>query len=194
MQRDDILQQENRHVSTYILTRSHTAMMKSTETVQQEWDALPFLPLVLHPTLSSFPSWVHAASEKGIHSWKLWWRRRRRSKRVRKWRKEGGREEERTHGARRETERESERGEGGGGAAHPGRWKSRCVRFRASLLLLIHTAQGGRFGNYLKRKSRICYRWVALYNLLLSSALVPPFRCLCCPREPQHENTTHAMA
>lgn len=28
MQRDGILQQENRHVSTYTLTRSHTAMMK----------------------------------------------------------------------------------------------------------------------------------------------------------------------
>lgn len=30
MQRDGILQQENRHVSTYTLTRSHTAMMKKT--------------------------------------------------------------------------------------------------------------------------------------------------------------------
>lgn len=98
------------------------------------------------------------------------------------------------HTERWERQKERERGEGGGGAAHPGRWKSRCVRFRASLLLLIHTAQGGRFGNYLKRKSRISYRWVVLYNLLLSSALVPPFRCLCSPREPQQENTTHAMA
>lgn len=51
---------KNRHVSTSTLTRSHTAVMgkKSTGRVEEEeeGDALPFLPLVLHPTLSSFPS------------------------------------------------------------------------------------------------------------------------------------------
>lgn len=139
MQRGDILQQENRHVNTYTLTRSHTAIM-ATETVQKERAALPFLPLVLHPTLSSFPSWVHTVSEKGIHSWKLWWRRRR-SKRVRKWRKEGGREEERTE---RESELEREREEG----CSSFRVDGRCVRFRPSLLPLIRTAKGSRFGNY----------------------------------------------
>lgn len=49
---------------------------------ENKTDVLPFLPLVLHPALSSFPSRIHAVSEEGIHSQEE--RRRRRSKRVRK--------------------------------------------------------------------------------------------------------------
>lgn len=58
MQGDGMRQQENRQVSTYTLTRSltHSHDEKTTGTVQKEGAALPFLPLVLHPALSSFPS------------------------------------------------------------------------------------------------------------------------------------------
>ena len=61
---------------------------QQTHREMNERDALPFLPLVLHPTLFSFPSRVHTVSEEGIHSWeerrgeeRRRRRRRRRSKR-----------------------------------------------------------------------------------------------------------------
>lgn len=88
-------------------------------------DALPFLPLVLHPALFSFPSRVHTVSEEGIHSWEERRRRRRRSKRVRKWRREGGRE----GGASRK------RAGGEGGGVQLVRVDGRGVRFRALPLL-----------------------------------------------------------
>lgn len=80
-----------RNISSYTLARSHTAMLLNANKLKKEkkkrekenkTDVLPFLPLVLHPTLSSFPSRIHTVSEESIHSREE--RRRRRSKRVRK--------------------------------------------------------------------------------------------------------------
>lgn len=68
----------------------------------------------------------------------------------------------------REIGRESKKGKGRkGGGVQLIRVNGRCVRFRALLLPLMETAEGGGFWNYLKWKSRICYRWVVLYNLFL---------------------------
>lgn len=94
-------------------------------------------------------------------------------------------------GANRERAREKESaGRGEGGGVQLIRVDGRCVRFKPSPLPLIRAAEGGRLGNDLKRKSRICYRRAVLYNLLHSSALVPLFSCFCRPCEPLQENTT----
>lgn len=84
--------------------------------------------------------------------------------------------EEKRVGERRSSHREREigrepesAGRRAGGGVQLIRVDGRCVRFRPSLLLLIRMAEGGRSGNDFKRKSRICYRWVALYNLLCSA-------------------------
>lgn len=92
---------------------------------ENERDALPFLPLVLHPTLSSFPSRVHTVSEEGIHSREAriggggGGREGARGLESEGWR-EGGREREREGGASRKRA-----GGGRRGAACRGRWE-RC--------------------------------------------------------------------
>lgn len=86
MQGDDILQEKSMLAATHL--QGHTQpcccmpVKRKKHTEMNERDALPFLPLVLHPTLFSFPSRVHTVSEEGIHSREE--RRRKRSKRVRK--------------------------------------------------------------------------------------------------------------
>ncbi len=111
---------------THKVAYSHAAVCQQKEKRKlrrKEKDALPFLPLVLHPTLFSFPSRVHTVSEEGIHSWEERRRRRRkRSWRVRERRREGGRE----GGA----SRMRAGGEGGGGQLV--RVDGRGVRFRAA--------------------------------------------------------------
>lgn len=151
------------------MTRSYTArlMQKTRKSTQKEQVALPFFPLVLHPTLSSFPSWIHNVNEEGIHSWEQKRRRRRRtSKRVRKRRREGGQE----GGASKQREDQQKRERGG---VQLFQVDERCIQFR-TLLLLLQTERKIDW-SYLKQRRRICYRGGVLYNLSLSLWFPPVF-------------------
>lgn len=65
--------------------------------------------------------------------------------------------EEKRVGERRSEQRERVRertGRGEGGGVQLIRVDGRCVRFRASLLLLIRTVEGGRFGELFKAEEQ----------------------------------------